>query len=752
VPLPVPQPPVRIHAYALSLAALALALVVRWLLDPVLGNALPFVTMFGAVAAAVWAGGYLPALVVAILGYLVINPLFIDPRGQFSLGSRDRLVGMLAYLFTSAIIITFGEAMRRAQARANQRREILRVTLQSIGDAVITTDTAGRVLSMNAVAETLTGWDTREAIGLPLDQVFRIIDEETRIRASNPVTRALREGATVGLINHTVLVRKDGTEFPVDDSAAPIRNEDGQVAGCVLTFREVTLQRKLEQDLAMQLASARLLASIVESSDDAIISKSLEGTIQSWNQGAERLFGYRADEAIGRHISLVIPPDRIAEEDEIVANLRAGRRIDHFETERVRSDGSHVFVSLTISPLRDEQGVVIGASKIVRDITSRRDLENNLRRLAADLSEANHRKDEFLAMLAHELRNPLAPISNAVHILRAGDGDGRPVHEVGAMLDRQVRQMARLVDDLLDMSRITRGTIELRTQTIELAPVVRQAVEASKTWCDDLEHQLTVSMTDEPLRLQADPARLAQVIGNLINNACKFTNRGGRIHLDVRREDDHAVIRLRDNGIGISPEEQQRIFEMFTQVDTSLERSRDGLGLGLTLVKGLVEQHGGSVSVHSDGWGHGSEFIVRLPLTDQAPVDIAPRDESRPTTPRRILIVDDNMDSAKSLAMLLELNGHETYTAHDGAGGLASTERLKPDLVLLDIGLPGLNGYEVCRRVRETPWGKDLPVVALTGWGQEEDRSRSRDAGFTAHLVKPVDFSALMALLATLPP
>jgi PAS domain S-box-containing protein len=740
------------RAYALSLAALALALVLRWLLDPVLGNALPFVTMFGAVAAAVWAGGYIPAILVTVLGYLVSNPLFIEPRGQLSLGSRDRLVGMLAYLFTSAIIIAFGEAMRRARARANQRSDVLRVTLQSIGDAVITTDTAGRVVSMNAVAESLTGWDARDAVGLPLDQVFRIIDEETRIRASNPVTRALREGAIVGLANHTVLVRKDGSEFPVDDSAAPIRNEMGQVAGCVLTFREVTLQRKLEQDLAKQLVSARLLASIVESSDDAIISKSLDGTIQSWNLGAERLFGYPAEEAIGRHISLVIPPDRMAEEDEIVANLRAGRRIDHFETERVRSDGSRVFVSLTISPLRDEEGVVIGASKIVRDITSRRELENNLRHLAADLSEANHRKDEFLAMLAHELRNPLAPISNAVHILRAGDGDGSAVQEVGAMLERQVKQMARLVDDLLDMSRITRGTIELRTQPIELAPVVRQAVESSKSWCDDLEHQLTVSVSDEPLRLRADPARLVQVIGNLINNACKFTDRGGRIHLDVRREDEQAVIRLRDNGIGISTEQKDRIFEMFSQVDTSLERSRDGLGLGLTLVKGLVEQHGGSVSVQSDGVGHGSEFVVRLPLTDQAPVDSAPRDEPRPQTRRRILIVDDNVDSAKSLAMLLELNGQETHTAHDGPGGLAAAERLMPDLVLLDIGLPGLNGYEVCRRIRDAAWGKNLPVVALTGWGQEEDRARSREAGFTAHLVKPVDFSALMGLLTTLPP
>ena len=875
MPLPVTTPPTRLRAYGLAFAALVLAVVLRWVLDPILGNQLPFVTLFGAVAAAVWAGGYLPAVIVTLLGYLVINPLFMEPRGTFELASRERLVGMAAYLFTSGIIIAFGEAMRLAQARANQRREILRVTLQSIGDAVITTDTAGRIVSMNPVAETLTGWTAQEAIGVPLEQVFRIISEETRIRAVNPAARALREGIVVGLANHTLLVRKDGSEFPIDDSAAPIRNDAGQVAGCVLIFRDVTGQRRLEQDLAKQLLSARLLAAIVESSEDAIISKSLDGIIQTWNRGAERLFGYRADEAIGRPITLVIPPERLPEEDEILANLRAGRRIEHFDTERVRADGTRVFVALTISPVKDDNGVVVGASKIVRDITERRkfesererfvtliqsstdfiaifdlegtpffmnragldlvgldsieqatrttvgdfffpedreritreflpavlagghgeievrfhnfrtggarwmaykvvalrddsgrpvafgtvsqditvrrEMDDSLRRLAADLSEANHRKDEFLAMLAHELRNPLAPISNAVHILRAGDGGGEAVHAVGGMLDRQVRQLSRLVDDLLDMSRINRGTIELRRQAVELAPVVRQAVEASKAWCDELEHQLTVTLPEETLMLHADPARLAQVIGNLMNNACKFTNRGGRIVLEVHRDGEDAVIRVRDNGIGISPEQQGRIFEMFAQIDTSLERSRDGLGIGLTLARNLVEQHGGSVSVRSEGLGHGTEFEVRLPLADVEP-PAEPGPGERPAGRRhRVLIVDDNADSASSLALLLELNGHEAHTAHDGVGGLAAAERLQPDLVLLDIGLPGLNGYEVCRRIRQEAWGKDLMVVALTGWGQEEDRSRSREAGFSAHLVKPVDLTALMRILATLP-
>jgi CheY-like chemotaxis protein len=355
-------------------------------------------------------------------------------------------------------------------------------------------------------------------------------------------------------------------------------------------------------------------------------------------------------------------------------------------------------------------------------------------------------------MLAHELRNPLAPISNAVHVLRLKRGDPKAMEKVGTVLERQVGQMARLVDDLLDMSRITRGRIELRREPIDLAPVIHQAVEAAQTLCRSLGHELEVTLPREPFPLHADPARLAQVVGNLLNNACKFTDRGGRIRLVVEREGDQAVIRVRDTGIGITPEQQSRIFDMFTQLDASLERSRDGLGIGLTLVKTLVEQHGGTVSVASAGLGRGTEFTVRLPLAVQpAAVPVRPAPEIVATGRRRIVIVDDNQDSAESLALLLEHEGHETHTAHDGVAGVALVERLRPDVVLLDIGLPLLNGYEACRRIRQHSWGKDIVIAALTGWGQEEDRNRSKQAGFTIHLVKPVDVSALAKILASPP-
>ena len=738
-------------SYAVAFAALAAAVLLRFLLDPWMGDTLPLVTLFGAVAAAAWVGGRTPAIVVAVLGYLACDALFIQPRGQFALGGVGGLIGLLAYLFTCAFIIGFAEAARRAHRQANEQRELLRITLLSIGDAVITTGVDARVTSMNAVAETLTGWTSADAVGRPLDEVFRIVNEETRQPVSSPATRALREGVVVGLANHTVLIRRDGGDCAIDDSAAPIRDDAGNVSGCVLIFRDVSEQRRVERWKTEQLLTARLLAAIIESSDDAIISKSLDGIIQTWNAGAERLFGYTAAEAVGRHISLIIPRERIDEEDRIIASLKAGHRIEHFETERMRADGGRRHVSLTISPLKDDAGNVVGASKIVRDMTDRKRAEDDLQRLAADLSEADRRKNEFLAMLAHELRNPLAPISNAARVLRLGGGTGEAVRSASEMLERQVGQMSRLVDDLLDMSRITRGRIELRTRRIELAPVIQQAVEAVRAQYKTMNHELTVTLPARPLHVEADPARLAQVVGNLLNNACKFTDSGGQVWLTVEEAHGQAVICVRDNGIGVAAEHLPRLFDMFAQVDTSLERSRDGLGIGLTLVKTLVDMHGGSVEAQSAGPGRGSTFTVRLPIAASPEVQPSPAMSAPPSMTRRVLIVDDSLDGAESLAMLLGLAGHETWQAHDGVEAVAAAERIRPDVILLDIGLPRMNGYEACRRIREQPWGREVTIVALTGWGQEDDRLQSREAGFDAHMVKPVDHEQLIELLASRP-
>jgi PAS domain S-box-containing protein len=363
-----------LSTYGFALIAIVAAVLLRALLDPVIGDDLPLVTLFGAVAAVVWFGGFGPAIVATILGYLACAWLFIPPRGVLLFDVRT-IVGLIAYLFTCTLIIAIGHAMRIARQRATERGELLRVTLGSVGDAVITTDTEGRVTYVNAVAESLTGWTSAEAEGRPLEDVFRIVNEQDVHSVENPAIRALRDGTVVGLANHTVLIARDGVRRSIDDSAAPIKDESGRVSGCVLIFRDITEQRRAEQREAARVRDARMLSSIVATSDDAIISKTLDGIIQSWNDAAERLFGYTAEQAVGRHITLIIPPERIAEEDQIIASLRAGRRVDHFETERRRSDGTTVLVSLTVSPLKDDAGNVVGASKIVRDITRQRHAE-----------------------------------------------------------------------------------------------------------------------------------------------------------------------------------------------------------------------------------------------------------------------------------------------------------------------------------------------------------------------------------------
>ena len=720
----------------------------RWALDPLMGDGLPLVTLFGAVAAAVWVGGYRVAIPVTLIGYAACHYLFIPPRGHFDLSSRANLVGLIAYLFTCSLIIFFGEAARAAQTKVTQSREVFRVTLRSIGDAVITTDNTGNVTYINEVAEALTGWSHADALGQPLDRVFRIVNEATRKPVDNPAMRALRQGVVVGLANHTVLIKKDGTECPIDDSAAPIRDEQGYVSGCVLIFRDVMAQRLNDRERAKQLITAQLLASIVESSNDAIISKSLEGIIQSWNAAAERLFGFTAEEAIGKHISIVIPHERIAEEDQIIASLKAGKRIEHYETVRVRSDGERIVVSLTISPIKDDAGNVVGASKIVRDITEQKRLEDNLRVLAANLSENDRRKNEFLATLAHELRNPLAPMTNMLEVLKRSDGNADVLKRAHETIERQLGQMVRLVDDLLDLNRITHDRLELRRSEVELSSVIQQAVEVARPHIDAAGHRLSIELPDAPVYLNADRTRLAQVFGNLLNNSSKYTRPEGSISLKAKRDGDEVMVTVKDNGAGIPPDKLDSIFDMFMQVDRTAERSQGGLGIGLTLVKRLVEMHGGSIEPRSDGEGMGSEFVVSLPILSEPRA--AARDGSgvapEPVR-RRILIVDDNRDSADSLAMLLEITNNQTYLAHDGLEALAAIETHRPDVVLLDIGLPKLDGHEVCRRVREQPWGEDIVIIALTGWGQEDDRRRSQEAGFNGHLVKPVDYEKLLELL-----
>ncbi|MGH8494791.1 MAG: hybrid sensor histidine kinase/response regulator [Gammaproteobacteria bacterium] len=387
-----------------------------------------------------------------------------------------------------------------------------------------------------------------------------------------------------------------------------------------------------------------------------------------------------------------------------------------------------------------------------RERALRKDLQRVNRFLQASeerLREQDRRKDEYLATLAHELRNPLAPIRSGLEVLKLRPG-GEAADKAWDMIERQLGQMVRLVDDLLDVSRISRGKVDLRKERIDVASMVNQAVEAIAPLCKNLGHDLTVTLPPEAVYLYADPTRLTQVLINLLDNACKFTEGQGHIRLIVERDGRQLVIRVIDTGIGLPADQLPGIFEMFTQVEKPLEREHGGLGIGLTLAKRMLELHDGTIEARSAGVGQGSEFVVRLPALDESTELPSPQPSAAgqtATIPRRILVVDDNRDAADSLAMLLTLTGHEVHTAHEGLEAVEAAAKLRPDLVLLDIGLPKLNGYEAARRIREQPWGKGMVLVALTGWSQEKDRQKSREAGFDDHFVKPLDHAAFMKML-----
>jgi len=409
-----------------------------------------------------------------------------------------------------------------------------------------------------------------------------------------------------------------------------------------------------------------------------------------------------------------------------------------------RGEGMHRWFSVYAFRIGEPEERRVAA--IFSDITARKRAED-------ELAEAHRRKDEFLAMLAHELRGPLAPLVNMVHILKQSDADAEMIRQATETMERQLGQVVRLVDDLLDVNRVARDKLILRKTQVELASVIGQALEACSPLAERLQHEIVVKLPSEPVYLLADRARLAQVFSNLLNNACKYMDPSGHIALEAWTEGNHVLVKVSDTGMGIPPEQLSRIFDMFAQVDKSLERTDGGLGIGLTLVQSLVEMHGGTVEAFSEGLGKGSEFVVKLPLLPTAP-ELREEETSSPKDQevrrRRILVVDDNVDAAMSLAIILEMAGHEVHTAHDGLEAVDAAGEFRPDVALLDIGLPGLSGLDVARHIRQEPWGAEVSLVALTGWGQDEDRRNTQEAGFDAHLVKPVEHSDLMTLLARL--
>ncbi len=482
---------------------------------------------------------------------------------------------------------------------------------------------------------------------------------------------------------------------------------------------------------------------LIEAMQQGAVTLGVDGTILYCNLRFAEMVGWPHERVIGVSLTEFLPaPKRAA----FMALLDRGRTLSaEGEFTLLTGGGDPTPAYLALAPL--ELGGAEAVCMVVTDLTEPKKHH--------DLQEVNRRKDEFLAMLAHELRNPLAPIRNALHLQKqsvVADGHSGEVH---AMMERQVDHLARLIDDLMDVSRIATGNVELRLVDVDLAAVLGRAVETVRPQIDERGHILSVRVTAEPIRLRADPTRLEQVFDNLLTNAAKYSNPGARIDLSTRRDGDSAVVSLRDNGIGIDPAKLPHIFDLFVQAERRLDRSQGGLGIGLSLVRSLIEMHGGVVTAASAGLGHGTEFVVRLPAQPRvaAPVPVArPRGWSPAEVPlprHRILVVDDNYDSANSMAMLLKrMWKQDVEVAHDGEAALVKAASYRPQIILLDIGLPGLSGYDVAERLRAQAVGRCPTLVAMTGWGQEEDLRRSRDAGFAHHLVKPVDLDVLRAVIA----
>jgi PAS domain S-box-containing protein len=639
------------------------------------------------------------------------------------------------------------ESLRESQAR-------LACIVDTAMDAIVSVDAAQHITLFNSSAEQMFGCSAAEAIGQPLDRFIPASLRETHRQHVEVFGQGDRMRRRMGMVTG---LRANGEEFPIEASVSQL--EFGGQKLFTVILRDITARVRALAHLSESEERARAqlaeLQSIYASAPVGLCVFAPDLRYVRINERLAEINGISPDDHIGKTLREIVPNLADTAEPLLRQIAKSGEPLLNLEI--VGETAAHPGIKRTWLaswlPLKNAEGQVTGINMVVEEITERKRLENELKQHAKTLEEADRRKDEFIAMLAHELRNPLAPIRNAVEMLGLCESID-PDFEWGRnVIDQQVKHLARLLDDLLDLSRITGNKLELKKDRILLADTVNAALEASRPIIDQRNHHVSVTAPLEPIYLHADPVRLTQVFVNLINNAAKYTAPGGRICISAEKKNGGAVMRVIDNGMGISADQLPHIFDMFYQADRSYEQAYGGLGIGLTLVKRLIEMHGGNIEARSAGVNQGSEFIVSLPLPvqmAQSTTDkIAPELEA--SAFRRILVVDDYPNAAESLAKWLRRLGHEVEVAFDGIQGIEAAEKFRPDVILLDIGMPKLNGYETAERLRQQPWGKQMVLVALTGWGQEEDRQRTREAGFDLHLVKPVDHAQLAAFLAKTP-
>lgn len=583
--------------------------------------------------------------------------------------------------------------------------------------------------------------------GGPLAALVDAIHPDDQARVTALVQDALQSGAHYEADYR--VIRPDGSTRWVTARGQVERNQDGAAVRFPGVIMDVTERKLAEAELQRVTAESermrRLYETVLSATPDFIYVFSLDHRVLYANDSLIRMWGKGRDGAIGKtFLEIGYEPWHAEMHDREIDQVRATKEAIRGEVPFNGTQGRRIYDYIFV-PVIGADGEVEAVAGTTRDVTDRKESE-----LA--MADSDRKKDEFIALLAHELRNPLAPIRNGLQVVRQAR-DPILRERAQQMMDRQLSHMVRLIDDLLDVSRISRNKLELRKARVTITDVVESAVEAAQPAIDAEGHELTVTLPARPVYLNADLTRLAQVLSNLLANSAKYTQRGGKIALAAERKDGFIEVVVKDTGIGIPSESLPKIFDMFSQVDRSIERTTGGLGIGLALVKGLTEMHAGTVIANSDGEGQGSTFVVTLPtIADEAPADLASASANLPVMPsRRVLVVDDSRDGAQSLGMMLELAGHEVALAYDGLEAIERAAQFLPEVILMDVGMPRLNGLDAARRIRQEPWGKAVTIVALTGWGQECDREQSREAGCNGHLVKPVALAELQQILSARP-